>query len=49
MLNWIHCRTTDLREAVPLDLVFVVVGTSLEHWLLNTATTGTDSNDGASA
>merc|ERR1719191_1310011 len=45
VLDWIHCRTTDLWEAVPLDLVLVVVGPSLQHWLLNTSTTSTDTDN----
>merc|ERR1719387_1272516 len=49
MLNWVHCRTADLWEAVPLYPVFVVVGSSLEHRLLNTAATRTDTNDRAAA
>merc|ERR1712173_528839 len=44
MLNGVHGHTTDFRPAVPLCLVFVVSTSSLQHRLVDTASTSNDAN-----
>merc|ERR1719419_447294 len=44
MLNWIHSNTTNLWPAVPLDLIFVVRTSSLQHRLINTSTSSNNTN-----
>merc|ERR1719313_1902577 len=46
VFNWIHRRATNLWETVPLNLVLVMVGPGLQHWLLNASTASTNSNNG---
>mmetsp|Transcript_41863 Transcript_41863/g.75693 ORF Transcript_41863/g.75693 Transcript_41863/m.75693 type:complete len:235 (+) Transcript_41863:187-891(+) len=47
VLNWILGATTDLRPAVPLDLVLVEVVASLQHRLFHAAAASDNANDGA--
>ena len=44
MLDGVHGNTTDLWPAVSLDLVLVVSATGLQQWLVDTSTTGNDTN-----
>ena len=44
MVDWVHCHTTSLGPAVPLDLVLVVSGTGLEHGFVDTSTTSDDTD-----
>ncbi|CAD6208436.1 GSCOCG00003449001-RA-CDS [Cotesia congregata] len=44
MLNWVHSNTTNLRPAVPLDLVLVVRTPGFQDRLVNTSTTSNDTN-----
>merc|ERR1719489_218653 len=44
MLHGVHSHTTYLRRAVPLDLVLMVRTTSLQHGLVNTASTSNNTN-----
>lgn len=48
MLDGVHSNTTNLRPAVTLNLVLVVGSASLEERLVDTSTTG-DDTDGSSA
>jgi len=48
MLDGVHSNTTNLRPAVTLNLVLVVGSASLEEGLVDTSTTG-DDTDGSSA
>jgi len=47
MLDWVHGDTTDLGPRVALDAVLVECTASLEHRLVDTATSGNDANGGA--
>jgi hypothetical protein len=47
MLNGVHGNTSNLGPAVPLHLVFVVGTTSLQDGLVDTASTGNDSDHGS--
>merc|ERR1719189_1819229 len=44
MLHRVHSHTTYLRPAVPLDLVLMVRTSSLQHGLVNTASTSNNTN-----
>jgi len=44
VIDWVHSNTTSLWPAVPLDSVLVVGGTGLEHGLVDTSTTGNDTD-----
>ncbi len=44
MLDRVHSDTTDLGPAVALHLVLVIRASSLQHGLVDTSTTGADSN-----
>jgi len=46
MLDGVHSNTTNLRPAVALDPVLVVGTASLQHGLVNTATTSNNANHG---
>jgi len=47
MLNGIHSNTTNLWPAVPLHFVFVVSTASLQDGLVNTSTTGDQTDHGS--
>merc|ERR1719468_1124684 len=47
MLNRVHSNTTNLGPAVPLHFVFVVSTTSLQDRLVNTSTTGDQTDHGS--
>ena len=49
MLDGVHSNTTDLWPAVTLDLVFVVGTASLQERLVDTSTTGDDTNGSTAA
>jgi len=44
VLHRVHGTATDLRPAVALDTVLVVCAASLQHWLVETTTTGNNAN-----
>jgi len=44
MFNGVHSNTSDLWPAVTFDLVLVVSTSGLQHWLVNSTTTGDDTN-----
>merc|ERR1712002_1243567 len=46
MLDGVHSNTTNLRPAVALNPVLVVGTASLQHGLINTATTSNNANHG---
>ena len=46
MIDGVHSHTTSFRPAVTFDLEFVVSASGLEHWFVNSTTTGDDSNGG---
>jgi len=46
MLDGVHRDTSDLRPAVTLDTVLVERGTGFQHRLVDTTTTGNDTNEG---
>merc|ERR1719327_2210613 len=45
VLDRIHRRTTDLWPRVPLHTVFVMLSSSLEHWLVHASSTRNDTNN----
>ena len=45
MLHRVHCHTTDLGPAVTFDLVFVISTASFQQGLVDTTTSGDDSDD----
>ena len=47
MLNGVHGNTSNLGPAVTLHFVFVVCPTGLQHGLVNTTTSGDNSDHGA--
>lgn len=48
VINWVHGHTSGLWPRVSLDLVLVVGSTSLQQWLVDSTTTGNDTNDTSS-
>merc|ERR1719461_2790016 len=47
MLDGVHGHTTDLRPAVPLDLILVVSASGLQDGLVDTTAAGDDADGGA--
>lgn len=47
VVHGVHSHTTSTRPGVPLDAVLVVCTTGLEQGLVDTSTTGDDSNSGS--
>ncbi|KAH3685372.1 hypothetical protein WICPIJ_003657 [Wickerhamomyces pijperi] len=45
VINWVHGNTSSLWPRVSLDSVLVESSTSLQQWLVNTTTTGNDTDD----
>lgn len=49
MLDGVHGNTSDLWPAVTFNLVLVVSTASLQHWLVNTSTTGNNTDSCATS
>lgn len=45
VINWVHGHTSGLWPRVSLSLVLVVSSTSLQQWLVDSTTTGNNTND----